>query len=188
MAFSEDVLGRFAAYGWHTQRVEDGNDVAAITAAIDAAEADDRPSIIAVRTHIGYGSPNKQDTQKAHGAPLGPDEVRLTKEAYGWDPDRTFYVPDEAGALFRARSTRADLVAEWESRLDAVRAAFPAEAAELERRLAGRLARRLGRAACRRTRPAPRSRRGTRARTRSRRSRGRSPSCSAGRRTCRSRT
>ena len=74
-AFSEDVLGRYAAYGWHTQRVEDGTDVAAISAAIDAAKADERPSIIAVRTHIGFGSPNKQDTQKAHGAPLGPDEV-----------------------------------------------------------------------------------------------------------------
>ena len=101
MAWSEDVLERFDAYGWHTQRVEDGNDLEAIEAAIEAARADDRPSLIAVRTHIGYGSPNKQDTQKAHGAPLGPDEVRLTKEAYGWDPDKTFYVPDEALAVFR---------------------------------------------------------------------------------------
>ncbi len=81
LAFSEDVLARFAAYGWHTQRVEDGNDVAAISAAIEAAKADGRPSMIAVRTHIGFGSPNKQDSQKAHGAPLGPDEVRLTKIA-----------------------------------------------------------------------------------------------------------
>ena len=79
---------------------------AAISAAIDAAKADDRPSIIAVRTHIGYGSPNKQDTQKAHGAPLGPDEVRLVKEAYGWDPDRTFYVPDEAGRAVPAGGRR----------------------------------------------------------------------------------
>ena len=93
MAWSEDVPERFDAYGWHTQRVEDGNDIAAIEAAIEAARADDRPSLIAVRTHIGYGSPNKQDSQKAHGSPLGPDEVRLTKEAYGWDPDRSFYVP-----------------------------------------------------------------------------------------------
>ena len=139
-AFSEDVLGRYAAYGWHTQRVEDGTDVAAISAAIDAAKADERPSIIAVRTHIGFGSPNKQDTQKAHGAPLGPDEVKLVKEAYGWDPDRTFYVPDEAGKLFgRAIDEGKDLVAEWESRLDRYGAEFPAEAAELERRLLGRL-------------------------------------------------
>jgi transketolase len=139
-AFSEDVLGRYAAYGWHTQRVEDGTDVAAISAAIDAAKADDRPSIIAVRTHIGFGSPNKQDTQKAHGAPLGPDEVRLTKEAYGWDPDRTFYVPDEAAAVFRrAVEAGKDLVAEWESRFDRYAAEFPALAAELRRRLDGRL-------------------------------------------------
>ena len=81
MAWSEDVLARFDAYGWHTLRVTDGNDLDAIEAAITAARADDRPSIIAVRTHIGFGSPNKQDTQKAHGSPLGPDEVRLTKEA-----------------------------------------------------------------------------------------------------------
>ncbi len=107
-AFSEDVLGRYEAYGWQTQRVEDGNDVEAISAAIDAAKADDRPSIIAVRTHIGYGSPNKQDTQKAHGAPLGPDEVRLVKEAYGWDPDRTFFVPDEASAPVPARDRRGE--------------------------------------------------------------------------------
>src|SRR5512134_305021 len=102
MAWSEDVPKRFEAYGWHAQRVADGNDVAAIEAAIEAARDDDRPSLIAIRTHIGFGSPNRQDSQKAHGAPLGPDEVRLTKEAYGWDPDRTFHVPDEAATLFRA--------------------------------------------------------------------------------------
>ncbi|OGO57598.1 MAG: transketolase [Chloroflexi bacterium RBG_16_72_14] len=139
-AFSEDVLGRFVAYGWHTQRVEDGTDIAAIDAAIEAAKADDRPSIIAVRTHIGFGSPNKQDSQKAHGAPLGPDEVRLTKAAYGWDPDRSFYVPDEAGELFRrAVGEGRDRVAAWEARLDRYAAAYPAEAAELHRRLAGAL-------------------------------------------------
>ena len=139
-AFSEDVLARFDAYGWHTQRVEDGNDVAAISSAIDAAEADDRASVIAVRTHIGFGSPTKQDTQKAHGAPLGPDEVKATKEAYGWDPDRTFYVPAEAEAVFRrAIDEGKDMVAAWESRFDGYAAAFPAEAAELERRLLGHL-------------------------------------------------
>jgi transketolase len=134
-AFTEDVLGRFGAYGWHTQRVDDGNDIAAISAAIEAAKADDRPSIIAVRTHIGYGSPNQQDTQKAHGAPLGPEEVRLTKEAYGWDPDRTFFVPQESGELFRGLSAEAGTG----ERLDRYAAAFPAEAAELRRRLAGEL-------------------------------------------------
>ena len=140
-AFTEDVIARFDAYGWHTQRVEDGNDVAAISAAIETARADDRPSMIAVRTHIGFGSPNKQDSQKSHGAPLGPDEVRLTKAAYGWDPDKTFFVPEEAGALFlRAVGEGRTAVAAWDAAIDAYAAAYPAEAAELGRRFAGRLA------------------------------------------------
>ena len=141
MAWSEDVLARFAAYGWHTSRVEDGNDVDAIEAAVAAAVADPRPSLIAVRTHIGYGSPNKQDSQKAHGAPLGPDEVRATKVEYGWDPDRTFYVPDEvAGYMSRAILFGEELVGAWERRMDAYRAAYPELAKELERRLDGALA------------------------------------------------
>jgi transketolase len=140
MAFSEDVPARFAAYGWHTTRVGDGNDLAAIEGAIDEALADERPSLIAVRTHIGYGSPNKQDSQKAHGAPLGPDEVRLTKEAYGWDPNRTFYIPDEAAAMFSRAIPRGESWAEeWEARLASYRASFPADARELERRLDGDL-------------------------------------------------
>ena len=139
-AFTEDVIARYAAYGWHVQRVDDGNDVAAISAAISAAEADDRPSIIAVHTHIGFGSPNKHDSQKAHGAPLGPDEVRLTKEAYGWDPDKTFFVPDEASELFRRAVPAGEaLVADWEARVAAYAEAYPAEAAELRRRVAGTL-------------------------------------------------
>ena len=140
MAFSEDVPARFEAYGWHTTRVSDGNDLAAIEGAIDEALADERPSLIAVRTHIGYGSPNKQDSQKAHGSPLGPDEVRLTKEAYGWDPDRTFYIPDEAAAMFSRAIPRGESWAEeWEARFERYREAFPAEARELERRLDGDL-------------------------------------------------
>ncbi len=135
MAFSEDVPARFVAYGWHTGRVEDGNDIEAIAAAIESANADDRPSLIAVRTHIGFGSPNKQDSQKAHGAALGPDEVRLTKEAYGWDPDRTFYVPDEAGAMFSRAIPRGESLAEeWEARMAHYAAAYPVEARELRRR------------------------------------------------------
>ncbi|MHB8533751.1 MAG: transketolase [Solirubrobacteraceae bacterium] len=141
MAWSEDVLRRFAAYGWQTARVEDGNDLAAIEAAIEAAIADDRPSLIAVRTHIGYGSPNKQDTQKAHGAALGPAEVRLTKVAYGWDPDRDFHVPPEVAMLFgRAIERGAAQVAAWEQRLNRYAAAHPALAVELRRRLDGELA------------------------------------------------
>jgi transketolase len=135
MAWSEDVPARFDAYGWHTQRVEDGNDVAAIEAAIERARTDARPSLIAVRTHIGYGSPNKQDSQKAHGAALGVEEVRLTKEAYGWDPDRSFYVPDEARALFRAAVAEGEaLVSGWQARFERYRAAHPDAAAAFQRR------------------------------------------------------
>jgi transketolase len=140
MAWSEDVPKRFEAYGWAVGRVEDGNDLAAIEAAIEAARADDRPSRIAVRTHIGFGSPNKQDTQKAHGSPLGEDEVRLTKQAYGWDPDAHFHVPPEVRDAMRDAMAAGDrLVADWERRLEAYAAAFPAEVGELRRRLAGAL-------------------------------------------------
>ena len=107
---------------------------------------EDRPSLIIVRSHIGYGSPHKQDTSAAHGSPLGEDEVRLTKEAYGWDPDKHFYVPDEALAHFRLACDRGrELEAEWQQRFDAYRAAFPAEADALEMIDARRLARRVGR-------------------------------------------
>jgi len=141
MAWSEDVVARFEAYGWQTQRVADGNDVEAIAEAITAARGDDRPSLIAVRTHIGFGSPNRQDTQKAHGQPLGPDEVRLVKEAYGWDPDRDFYVPDDALRLFREAVPAGEaLVEAWDKGMDAYASAHPDLAAELRRRLAGRLA------------------------------------------------
>ncbi len=140
MAFSEHVIERFDAYRWHTERVEDGNDVEAIAEALRVAHEDPRPSLIAVRTHIGYGSPNKQDSQKAHGAPLGPDEVRLTKEAYGWDPDLTFHIPDEAAAMFSRAIPRGEALAEeWASRLEHYARAYPAEAAELRRRLDGDL-------------------------------------------------
>ena len=97
-----------------------------IAAAIEDARADDRPSLIAVRTHIGFGSPNKQDTQKAHGSPLGADEVRLTKESYGWDPDKTFFVPDDARDLFRRAIPAGDeLVAAWDGALRRLRGGEP---------------------------------------------------------------
>jgi len=140
MAFNENVLERFDAYGWHTSRVEDGNDVAAIDAAITAAKADARPSLIAVRTHIGYGAPTKHDSSKSHGSALGEDEVRGAKEFYGWDPDRHFFVPDDALKHFRrAIPAGEELVAQWHEELVRYAAAYPTEAAELERRLAGRL-------------------------------------------------
>ena len=140
MAWSEDVPKRFEAYGWHASRVEDGNDLAAIEAAINDAREDDRPSLIAVRTHIGYGSPNKQDSQKAHGSPLGPDEVRLTKEAYGWDPDRTFYVPADALSLFREAVTDGERrYEEWNGKLSRYAEGHVDEAEEFLRRVARKL-------------------------------------------------
>jgi transketolase len=140
MAWSEDVPKRFDAYGWHTQRVENGNDLAAIDEAIEAAQGDERPSLIAVRTHIGYGSPNRQDTQKAHGQPLGDDEVRLVKEAYGWDPDQTFHVPDDVRSHFDAVAAQGNtLINDYERRIARYREDYPDLAAELDRRLGRRL-------------------------------------------------
>jgi transketolase len=140
MAWSEDVLGRFAAYGWGIGRVTDGNDLDEIETAIRAADDDGRPSIIAVRTHIGYGAPTKHDTQKAHGSPLGEDEVRGAKEFYGWDPDAHFLVPKEALALMRrAIPAGKALVDQWDAAMDGYAKAYPNEAAELRRRIAGKL-------------------------------------------------
>lgn len=102
LSFTEDVNKRFDAYGWHTQSVEDGNDLDAILKAITAAKDEiKRPSLISIRTHLGYGSPNKQDSFEAHGSPLGVEEVRLTKDNLGWPPDEIFYVPDQALKVFR---------------------------------------------------------------------------------------
>ena len=118
LAFSEDVGARYEAYGWHVQHL--GEDLALDRieeAARAAMEVTDRPSLIVCRTHIAPGSPNKQDTESAHGSPLGEEEVRLTKEAYGWPPDETFRVPDEVLEHYRACVERGnDLVREWEQR------------------------------------------------------------------------
>ncbi len=100
LSFTEDVGKRFEAYNWHVQHIEDGNDIEAIEKAIANAQKDERPSIIVTKTHIGYGSPNKQDTAAAHGSPLGEDEVKLTKKNLGWPEDKTFYIPDEVKTFF----------------------------------------------------------------------------------------
>jgi len=141
LTFSDDTGRRFESYGWHVQHVADGNDLDAIDAALtNARRVTDRPSMIIVRTHIGFGSPNKQDTAAAHGAPLGEEEVKLTKQKLGWPTLDTFFVPDEALAHWRkARERGAKLEAEWRQRWEAYRKAHPDLAAELERRLAGRL-------------------------------------------------
>ena len=102
LTFSENVTGRFVAYGWHVQRVEDGNDLDALEKALaEAREETKRPSLIAVRTHIGYGSPNKQDTAGVHGEPLGSEEILLTKDNLGWPREPSFLIPDEVSANFR---------------------------------------------------------------------------------------
>jgi transketolase len=141
LAFSDDTAKRFEAYGWHVQRVVDGNDMNALDAAIGTAKrVTDRPSLIIVRTHIAWGSPHKQDTAEAHGAPLGADEVKLTKQNLGWPSLEPFHVPEDALAHWRrAQGRGARLEAEWRKKWEAYRQAHPDRAAELERRLAGRL-------------------------------------------------
>jgi transketolase len=141
LAFTEDVVKRFEAYGWHVQVVEDGNDLDAINAAIKAAQEETtRPSLIKVRTHIGYGSPNKQDSAEAHGAPLGEDEVRLTKRNLGWDPEKHFEVPNDVLNYFR-RSVEQGKKWEslWKTMFEGYRRAHPDLATEFENLKQGNL-------------------------------------------------
>ena len=141
LTFSEDVATRFEGYGWHVQRVADGNDLDAIDAAIAGArEETARPSLIIVRTHIGYGSPNKQGTAKAHGEPLGKEEVELAKKSLGWTATEPFHVPDEVVAHWR-RSMTGGVEAHdmWRRGLIAYTKTFPAEAKEFGRRMQGDL-------------------------------------------------
>ncbi len=141
ITFTEDRARRFDAYRWHTQSVGDGNDLDAIDAALREARAETtRPSLILVRTHLGYGSPNKQDTFGAHGAPLGEAEVRLTKQNLGWPTEPAFLEPDTALAHFREALGRgAQRAADWRHRFAAYATAFPDLAAALQRDLDGEL-------------------------------------------------
>ncbi|WP_420616876.1 transketolase [Candidatus Palauibacter sp.] len=141
LAFSEDVRGRFESLGWHVQSVGDANDLAALDAALEGARsAEDRPSLIVVRSHIGYGAPNKQDTAAAHGAPLGEEEVRLTKAVYGWPTEPPFLVPDAVRSHMGRQVARGEaLAAEWRERFERYRAEHPELAAELERRIRSEL-------------------------------------------------
>jgi transketolase len=142
MSFDEEVGQRYAACGWHVQRVEHGDtDLEALDRAIAAARAETaRPSLVIVRTTIGYGSPHKAGTSGAHGAPLGEEEARLTKEALGWDPDARFLVPDEVRAHFEAVARRgAGDRAEWSAGLEAWGAKHPELRQEWTRRWAGEL-------------------------------------------------
>ncbi|MBA3343943.1 MAG: transketolase [Gemmatimonadales bacterium] len=141
LAFGEDVGARYQAYGWHVQHVDDGNDLEALDQAIRAAKAaTERPSLVVIRTHIAFGSPNKVDTAGAHGSPLGADEIRLTKQALGWPSSDPFFVPDDALAEWRkSRDRGAEIESEWKQRYDGFKAAQPDRAKELERRHRGEL-------------------------------------------------
>jgi transketolase len=140
LTFGDDTQKRFEGYGWQVLRVPDGNDVGAIDTAIRKARADARPSLIIVRTRIAYGSPNKVDTPEAHGAPLGEDEIRLTKENLGYPSLEPFYVPDEALAHWRATKERgAALQLAWQHKWSDYSKAHPDLAQELHRRLKGEL-------------------------------------------------
>ena len=140
LAFTENRAARFAAYNWHVQIVTDGNDVEAIDAAIRQAKEDPRPSLIAIRTRIGYGLPTRQDTEQAHGEPPGEEELAGAKRNLGWPLEPWFYVPEDVLEHFRQAVARGEQrEAEWQSQMQAYCAAFPEAGAELERRLAGRL-------------------------------------------------
>jgi transketolase len=140
VAFTEDRMARFAAYGWHTQSVADGNDVEAIDQAIRAAKADPRPSIIACRTKIGFGLPTRAGTAKAHGEPPGDEELNGAKTALGWPLEPRFYIPDDALAFFRqAVDNGARLEAEWQAKFETYRQANAEKAGEFERRMSGSL-------------------------------------------------
>jgi len=134
---SDDAAKRFESYGWQVLHVADVNDLAAIDAAIAEAKADtQRPTLIITKTHIGFGSPNRQDTAKAHGEPLGKDEIALTKQTYGWPGTEPFFVPQDALAHWRnATAQRAETHAAWKAKWQAYSAAYPELAAELERRM-----------------------------------------------------
>src|SRR5579864_6998607 len=127
LTFTEDRARRFEAYGWHIQSVADGNDLGAIDTALRAARGEtQRPSLILVRTHIGYGSPHKQDSFEAHGSPLGVDEVRLTKKNLGWPVEPPFYIPEQARRHFRQAIERGKMAeTQWRDRLSTYAGAFP---------------------------------------------------------------
>jgi transketolase len=141
IATNEDYAQRFQAYGWHTQSVEDGNDVEAIGQALQAARNETRrPSLILVRTHLGFGSPNKQDTFEAHGSPLGVEEVKLTKQNLGWPVEPPFDIPPEALAHFREAVPRGrDAEAEWQDRFSRYATIHPDLAREFQERMHGEL-------------------------------------------------
>ncbi|GAX18386.1 transketolase [Fistulifera solaris] len=142
LSFTEDVLKRYEAYGWHTQRITDVEEsVGSLLKAIESAKSvTDKPSIIKVKTMIGYGSPGKQGKEEAHGAPLGKEELRKAKEFYGLPPDEMFYIPDDVQAFFSQAAAKGEAKRKaWEEMFAQYAAKFPEKAAELSRRMAGKL-------------------------------------------------
>ncbi|MGA2183189.1 MAG: transketolase [Bryobacteraceae bacterium] len=141
LVFTEDVARRFEAQGWHTRPVPDGNDTDDVSEAIlDAQDEEQRPSLILVRTHIGYGSPKKQDNFSAHGSPLGEDELEAAKKALGWPTMDKFFLPEEAVNVFReAIPEGAQAETEWQEAFEAYRKEFPKEAAEFDMVMRGQL-------------------------------------------------
>jgi len=140
LAFTEDRAARFKAYGWHVQKVPDGNDTAAVNLAIARAKRDPRPSLIACRTHIGYGLPTRQDTAKAHGEAPGQEELDGAKRKLGWPLEPKFYVPEDVLSLFRKaikQGEKAEIL--WRKRLKSYLAEYPQLDTDLERRLMGEL-------------------------------------------------
>lgn len=141
IAFTENRLQRFEAYGWHVQQVEDGNDLQAIEDALTAARNEtNRPSLVAVRTSIGFGSPNRQDTAKAHGEPLGDEERRLTKEKLGWPQEPTFYIPEEALSHFRKSVDKGlELEQQWTESFRSYLNEYPDQGSMFEKQIKGEL-------------------------------------------------
>ena len=141
ITYTDDRGKRFEAYGWHVQRIDDGNDLGAIEEAIRAARAvTDRPSLIMVRTIIGYGAPHKQNTFEVHGSPLGPDEVKAAKQNLGWPLEPDFYIPGEALEHFRQAIDRGQQdQSEWQKKFEAYAAEYPDLAAEFKQTISGDL-------------------------------------------------
>jgi transketolase len=140
LAFTEDRAVRFRSYGWQVLRVDDGNDVQAIDKMIQEAKSDPRPTLIMCRTTIGFGAPNRQGTSKAHGEPLGDEELNAAKDNLGWTKEPRFFIPDDVLEFYRKAVERGrELEYDWRMRLDAYKRIHPALGAELQRRLNGEL-------------------------------------------------
>ena len=140
LAFTEDRAVRFRAYGWQVLRVDDGNDVEAMDKMIQEAKTDPRPTLIMCRTTIGFGAPNRQGTSKAHGEPLGDEELNAAKDNLGWPKEPRFFIPDDVLEFYRKAADRGrEIEYDWKMRFDAYKRIYPMQGAELQRRLNGEL-------------------------------------------------